>query len=126
MVWFLSFSIKITDTRRTTRLASPHALRLQLFHRSFMSLNQLRDVLVGVRRAHESMMRRYVQPVLAVQQPQASIHCRVPRARIPDAVDRSTHWVHPEHGAHACGYRRIVSFLGELVDLSPKAIPHGI
>ena len=37
-----------------------------------MNLDQLGDVLVCVRSAHEPMMGRDVQPVLAVQQPQAS------------------------------------------------------
>ena len=37
-----------------------------------MNLDQLGDVLVCVRSAHEPMMGCYVQPILAVQQPQAS------------------------------------------------------
>ena len=53
-------------------LASPHTLRPQFFHCGFMDLDQPGDILVCVGGAHEPMIGRYVQPILAVQQPQAS------------------------------------------------------
>jgi hypothetical protein len=47
-----------------------------------MDIDQLGDILVCVRGAHEAMIGRYVQPVLAVQQPQARAGEPVPLAHI--------------------------------------------
>jgi hypothetical protein len=55
--------------QRASCLASPHALRPQFLHCGLVSLDQLRDVVICVSRAHEPMMGRDVQPILAVQQP---------------------------------------------------------
>jgi hypothetical protein len=115
----------IQGDRRSTD-ASPHAFRPQFLHRGLVSLNQVCDVLVCVSRAHEPMMGRYVQPVLAVQQPQAGTRGRVPLVRIPDAIDRSTRCMHPEHGSNACCHGLIVPFLSKPVDLGPKAVAHRV
>jgi hypothetical protein len=91
-----------------------------------MNFNQLGDVLVCMHSAHKPMMGRDVQPVLAVQQPQASTDESIRLAHIPDAVDWSTDWMHPKHGANTCGYRWEVRLPRKLVDFVPKTVTHGV